>query len=656
MADQQPRPFWRLKRAGIAYAHDLTMAAVSFPLAVYLRVGDDIVDFPGIERVATAAFTFTAIAAAVFWGMGLYRGIWRYASLNDLAAIARAVTVAVAAFVAVDFLATRLQGLPRSTPAIMWLVLVFLLGGPRFAYRVFKDRHLGHLLEAATPRVPVLLAGAGDAAETFIRDMNRNPDAPYRVVGVADLKASRIGRRIHDVDVLGGLESIPAIIAGLERQGRRPQRLIVTDPDIEPERLHALLDLADQHGMTLARLPRLTDFKSGTPEAGRKLELKPIAIEDLLGRPRQVLDRAAMEALVRDKRVLVTGAGGTIGAELARQIAAFGPAHLSLLDNGEYALYAVDLELGESFPGVEREAMLADVRDRARVEQALAGLRPELVFHAAALKHVPMVEANPEEAVLTNGIGTRHVADACRKQGVKAMVMISTDKAVNPTSVMGATKRLAESYCQALDRAERAKAPGGEGGTRYITVRFGNVLGSSGSVVPLFQRQIAAGGPLTVTHPEAVRYFMTVREAVELVLEASALGCARDADGQAEPGRIFVLDMGEPVKVVDLARQMVRLAGLKPGQDVKIEFTGLRPGEKLSESLLHPNEPLSPTRYGGILFANPRVTDHAVLARALDELAESAQARRGPRTLDLLRRLVPEYRPDADRVRLAAAR
>jgi O-antigen biosynthesis protein WbqV len=258
-----------------------------------------------------------------------------------------------------------------------------------------------------------------------------------------------------------------------------------------------------------------------------------------------------------------------------------------------------------------------------------------------------MVEANPEEAVLTNVAGTRHLADACRKHGVAAMVMISTDKAVNPTSVMGATKRLAESYCQALDRLEQGRG----GATRYVTVRFGNVLGSSGSVVPLFQRQIAGGGPLTVTHPDAVRYFMTVREAVELVIEASALGAA----GAPEPGRILVLDMGEPVKVVDLARQMIRLAGLKPGKDIGIVFTGLRPGEKLSETLLHANEPLEPTRYGGILAASPRVTDHAVLARAVDELAESAQQRRGGRTLDLLQRLVPEYRPDADRVRLAAA-
>ncbi len=632
----------------IAYGHDLVMAALSFPIALYLRVGDDIVFYPGTHRVLVDMALFALVSAIAFWSVGLYRGIWRYASLNDLWAIARAVTVSVAAFVALEFVVTRLEGMPRSTPALVWLVLVFLLGGSRFAYRVYKDRHLGHLLEAATPRVPVLLVGADDAAETFIRDMNRNANAPYRVVGMVDAKSGRIGRRIHDVEVLGDLDKLSAIVAKLDRRGKRPQRLIVTYADVEPDRLRALLDMADQHGMTLARLPRLTDFKSGAPDAGGKLEPRPIAIEDLLGRPRRVLDREAMRALVAGRRVLVTGAGGTIGGELARQIAAFAPAHLALIDHGEFALYAIDLELAETFPDLEREAVLADTRDRTYLDQTVARIRPELVFHAAALKHVPLCEANPEEAVLTNAMGARNLADACRKHAVRAMVMISTDKAVNPTSVMGASKRLAESYCQAVDRVERGR----ENGTRFVTVRFGNVLGSSGSVVPLFQRQIAAGGPLTVTHPDAVRYFMTVREAVELVLEASALG----ASDPAEPGRIFVLDMGEPVKVVDLARQMIRLAGFKPDRDIKIAYTGLRPGEKLSEVLLHPSEPLAPTRYGGILFANPRATDHAVLARALDELMESAQSRRGQRTLDLLQRLVPEYRPDADRVRLAATR
>ncbi len=635
----------RFSRTSVAYAHDLAMAAASFPLALYLRLGDEMWTYIHPELLVGGTLLFIAVSAVVFSTMGLYRGIWRYASMDDLWAIVRAVSVAVVVFVAVLFVMTRLQGLPRSTPAIIWMVLVFLLGGPRFVYRVFKDRHLGNLLQSGTPRVPVLLVGASDAAEMFIRDMNRDPAAAYRVVGMVDTKDNRVGRRIHDVDVLGDIDSIPQVAAKLERRGRRPQRLVVTKTNIEPDKLRQLLDTAEQLGMTLGQLPRLTEFKNDI--GPQRLEPTQIPIEDLLGRPRRVLDREAMRALVAGRRVLVTGAGGTIGGELARQIAAFGPSHLALIDNGEYALYAIDLELSQSFPQVEREAILADVRDRARLDQALLGIKPELVFHAAALKHVPIVEAHPEEGVLTNTIGTRNVADACRRHGVAAMVMISTDKAVDPTSVMGATKRLAEGYCQALDRVERARP----GGTRFVTVRFGNVLGSSGSVVPLFQRQLAQGGPLTVTHPDAVRFFMTVREAVELVLEASALG----VNDPADPGRILVLDMGEPVKVVDLARQMIRLAGLKPDRDIKIVFTGLRPGEKLSETLLHASEKLQPTRYPGILFAMPRATDHAVLARALDELAECAQSRRGDRTLDMLQLLVPEYRPDGDRVRLAGA-
>lgn len=644
------RHLLRFSRTSVAYAHDLGMAALSFPLTLYLRLGDEMWTYISPELLQGGTLLFIAVAAVVFSTMGLYRGIWRYASTDDLWAITRAVTVAVMVFVAILFVMTRLQGLPRSTPVINWLLLIFLLGGPRFVYRVFKDRHLGNLLKSGTPRVPVLLVGASDAAEMFIRDMNRDPAAAYRVVGMVDTKDNRVGRRIHEVDVMGDIDAVAEVVVKLEKRGRRPQRLIVTKTNIEPEKLRQLLDTAEQLGMTLGQLPRLTDFKSEIgqqrPEAQR-LEPTQIPIEDLLGRPRRVLDREAMAALIAGRRVLVTGAGGTIGGELTRQIAAFGPARLVLIENSEFALYNIDLELSQQHPGVEREAVLADVRDRIRLDQVMGAVRPELVFHAAALKHVPVVEAHPEEGVLTNTMGTRNVADACRRHGVAAMVMISTDKAVDPTSVMGATKRLAEGYCQALDRIERTKPEG----TRFVTVRFGNVLGSSGSVVPLFQRQLALGGPLTVTHPDAVRYFMTVREAVELVLEASALGTTDPAD----PGRILVLDMGDPVKVVDLARQMIRLAGLKPDRDIKIVFTGLRPGEKLTEVLLHESEPLQPTRYPGILFAMPRATDHAVLARALDELQEVAQSRRGDRTLDMLQLLVPEYRPDGDRVRLAAA-
>ena len=321
-----------------------------------------------------------------------------------------------------------------------------------------------------------------------------------------------------------------------------------------------------------------------------------------------------MHALIEGRRVLVTGAGGSIGSELVRQICDFGPSELVLLDHSEANLYAIDLETAGRKPDVRRHAVLADVRDRGRLDRMLAKFRPHLVFHAAALKHVPMVEANIFEGVMTNVVGTVNVADACVKAMVGAMVLISTDKAVNPASVMGATKRIAERYCQALDIRR-----GNGDGTRCVTVRFGNVLGSTGSVVPLFQQQLAAGGPLTLTDPEMKRYFMTVREAVQLVLQASALG-SRDHE---QEGKILVLDMGEPVRIVDLARQMIRLAGLRPDVDVKIEIIGPRPGEKLAEEMFHGGEPLVPTEIKGILAAAPRAADAGELARAVDELAEA---------------------------------
>jgi O-antigen biosynthesis protein WbqV len=380
----------------------------------------------------------------------------------------------------------------------------------------------------------------------------------------------------------------------------------------------------------------------------------------LLNRPQVPLDRDGMARLIQGRRVIVTGAGGTIGSELARQVAAFGPETLILLDNGEYALWQIDLELAETHPQVRRHALIADIRDEARVRAVFETLRPELVFHAAALKHVPIVEDNPLEGLLTNAAGTRHVADAARAVGAQAMVLISTDKAVNPTSVMGASKRLAEMYCQALDIEARAHSrddvralPRDFGraagpGMRCITVRFGNVLGSTGSVVPLFQRQLARGGPLTVTHPDMRRYFMTVREAVGLVLQASVLGVGDAELPAAREGGIFVLDMGEPVKIVDLARQIIRLAGLQPELDVEIRFTGLRPGEKLHEELFHGQEPPVPTGYPGLLMATPRTADPAIVGRAMDEIAAACRGGQARLALTLLGRLVPEFAHNAD--------
>jgi O-antigen biosynthesis protein WbqV len=355
---------------------------------------------------------------------------------------------------------------------------------------------------------------------------------------------------------------------------------------------------------------------------------------DLLGRPQTVLDREAMDRLVRGRRVLVTGAGGSIGSELVRQISARNPAKLILVENSEFQLYAIDREVEETWPQLARDAAIADIRDAERLRWLMHAHRPEIVFHAAALKHVPLLEANPSEGALTNAIGTRNVADAAIGAGVQAVVMISTDKAVNPTNVLGASKRIAEMLCQTLDAAA--------GGTRFVTVRFGNVLGSSGSVVPLFQRQLAAGGPLTVTHPDVERYFMTIREAVELVLQASVLATSDEASAR---GGILVLEMGEPVRIQDLARRMIRLAGKRPDIDVTVAFTGLRPGEKLFEELFHAEEQATPTSITGIKLAQSRAADLARLRAALDRLEALARAGDAEATLAAMRELVPEYRP-----------
>lgn len=624
-----------ISRATIAYAHDIVMAAVAFVVSIYLRVGD-LFFFYQPEVLIQGTVTFALIAAIVFRFMGLYRGVWRYASINDLMAITRAATLVILVFLAVMFMWTRLDGLPRSLPFINWFVLMALLGGPRFLYRLYRDGRIDLRREAqALQRIPVLLVGSGDGAELFIRAVSRQRDGAYQVVGIVAERNTRVGRVIHGIEVAGTTDELAAVVDRLAKRGRRPQRLVLTDEHMDGARVRQLLDEAHALGLTLARIPSLTDFKAGVED---KVEIKPIAVEDLLGRPQMPLDRDAMRGLIAGRRVVVTGAGGSIGSELVRQVCGFGPAEVVLLDSSEFQLYQIDLEIGEKHPALRRRAVIADVRDRARLDGLFAETRPELVFHAAALKHVPLVEINPFEGLMTNVIGTANVAEACRAAGVAVMVLISSDKAVNPTNVMGAAKRIAEQVCQSLDLRR-----GEDGGTRFVTVRFGNVLGSTGSVVPLFQRQLAAGGPLTITDPEMTRYFMTIREAVELVLEASALGAA----SAQHAGRIFVLEMGQPVKILDLARQMIRLAGLKPDDDIKIEVVGPRPGEKLYEELFHSGEALVPTEYRGVLAAAPRTADADEIRSAVEALARVCAQADADAVGTIVRTLVPEYRGPA---------
>lgn len=634
-------------RVLIAFTHDLIMAAVSFGVSLGLRLGFEF-DPLHAQVLVPGTLLFTATAAIVFLTMRLYRGIWRYASMNDLVQLAKAVTVLIVIFGVEVFLIFRLEGLPRSVPLINWFVLLALMGGPRFVYRLIRDRHfdLGqHENQAA--KVPVLLVGAGDEAELFIRAAARASDASYRPVGIVAEDASRIGRLMHGVQVLGTMGEIETVVDQLDAADR-PQRLVLTKDSLRGAQVRGLLETAERLGMTVARLPRVDDLRADDAGEPGDVHIRPIAIEDLLGRPQQPLDRTAMAALVKDRRVLITGAGGSIGSELVRQVAAIGPAEMVLVENSEFALYTIEREMAEHFADTPRHAVIADVRDRMRIDQVFAHYHPELVFHAAALKHVPLVEDNPCEGILTNAIGTRHVADACENANVAVMVMISTDKAVNPTNVMGATKRIAETYVQALD-LRRSQTQ--NKGTCFVTVRFGNVLGSTGSVVPLFQRQLAEGGPLTVTHPDMTRYFMTIREAVELVLQASSLGAVQSASD----GKIFVLDMGEPVKIVDLARQMIRLAGLKPGAvseggDIDIQFTGTRPGEKLFEEVFHGAEAPVPTEAPGILLASPRTKDLAEVTSVIDRLEAAARAEDIDTLMDSVNTLVPEYAPPQQEV------
>ena len=586
---------------------------------------------------------------------------WRFAGMVDLLGVVGGSVFGAALFA----LIVHENGLAFPTPTfpvVHIFTLMTLLGAPRVIYRVAQEGRLLHttrrgwraLLSESEDTRSVLLVGAADGADLFIRALIQDRDPPFRIMGMVPLSARQVGRRIHGYPILGELSTIGDVLIRLRLESRLPSAIVITE-EMSGNDLTLLLQQAEREGVQVRRAARPTALHAPTDASpaghGPALELKPVAIEDLLNRPQVPLDREGMARLIQGRRVLVTGAGGTIGSELARQVAALGPDLLVLIDNGEYALWQIDLELAEGHPQVQRRAVIADIRDETRLRTVFDTMRPELVFHAAALKHVPMVEDNPLEGLLTNAVGTRHVADAARAVGVKAMVLISTDKAVNPTSVMGASKRLAEMYCQGLDIAALdASDRGFRNGMRCVTVRFGNVLGSTGSVVPLFQRQLARGGPLTVTHPDMQRYFMTVREAVGLVLQASVVGTAARREGvlpAGSQGGIFVLDMGEPVKIVDLARQMIRIAGYRPDRDVEIRFTGLRPGEKLYEELFHGKEPPRATKFPGLLMAMPRTADPAIVGRAIDEIASACRGGQVRLALNALGHLVPEFEHNA---------
>lgn len=594
-------------------------------LAFYLRVGSDLYMKSYFLDVLIYAVPLSAVIAAVtFRVFGMYRGLWRYASLPDLLTILKASFVSIAVFVITLFIVTRLHNFPRSVPIIQWVLMVSMLTGPRLLYRIWRDRRTESIKKQGYDgmAIPVLLFGADDGAELFIRAAASTHNHNYAVIGIIDEKSKRGGRSMMGVPIYDYTDQdLSIVLAVVEKKHKcRPQKIIFTKStrDLEKEIVQSLDKQAEANSIILARLPKLTDFKKAADEGD--IQVQSFDIEDLLGRSQVPIDRGAIAEFISGKRILVTGAGGTIGGELSRQLARLKPASLILLDQGEYNLYQIDREIeplmrGETVDGKAQhyKSLLCDIRDHDRVNRIFAAEKPEVIFHAAALKHVPIVELNPEEGILTNLIGTRNVADAANDVGALALVQVSTDKAVNPTNIMGASKRLGELYAQSLDVTSDT--------TRFVTVRFGNVLGSSGSVVPLFQKQLAEGGPLTVTHPDIKRYFMTVREASGLILQA----VTKTFELNLDKGNIFVLDMGESILIADVARKIIRLGGFKPGQDVDIVYTGLRPGEKLYEELFDSEETPLPTKIKGINAARPQIVERALLNKNFEDIEKSAR-------------------------------
>jgi FlaA1/EpsC-like NDP-sugar epimerase len=570
----------------------------------------------------------------LFGRMRLLQGGWRYASIRDVIRIITACWIFVAiAFVCLEalgrmperlgkqpipYIGTFLAGYSQGVLLLDFLATVFLVCAARLGYRIYREE-----LRPVSPEGVrrVLIVGAGDAAENVVREIFRMRVERYRVVGLVDDDSAKQGLLIHGIPVLGRTQDIPQVCKDEE-----VEEIIIAMPAATHRQLRRVVDLCACTKLKLQSLPSMGDLIDGRVTVS---QIRPVEINDLLGREAIELDAAAVGRFLRDRRVLVTGAGGSIGSEMCRQIAAYQPAQLILVEQAETPLFDIDNELRAAHKGRSVVACVADIYDRQRIFALWDLHKPEVVIHAAAHKHVPMMERNPSEAIKNNILGTRNVADACCRYGSSEFVLISTDKAVRPSSVMGASKRVAEIYTQSLNGRPGCR-------TQFKAVRFGNVLGSAGSVIPTFRRQIAAGGPVTVTHPEMTRYFMTIPEAAQLVLQAAATGTG---------GQIYLLDMGDPVKIVDLARQMITLSGFRPGEDIEIVFTGVRPGEKLFEELRTTGEDVDHTVHPKVHVWRTTALEWAKVENAIGELASLENSLDRQSIVKAIQRLVPEYTP-----------
>ena len=560
------------------------------------------------------------VRMVLFWLFGLYSWVWYYMGVREVLSLVGAIFAGSVVLAGIVLVGSGFT-FPETLLMVDWLVVMALIGGGRLFIRLWREYQEKQTLSPGREvKTRLLIVGAGDAAEIITREINRRPSLGYYLVGYVDDDLRKVGQRVHGVSVLGTTRDISRIVSqhniGL---------ILIAIPSASGESMRRIVAQCQESQAKFRILPAVHQLIDGKVTVRR---IREVEVEDLLRREPYQPDLRQRASYLKGSRVLVTGAGGSIGSELCRQIASFEPACLILFDWGENSLYEVELEMRRQFPAIKMEAIIGDLRSKSKADIMMKLYHPDIIFHAAAHKHVPLMEKNPDEAVLNNILGTKVWIEAADQHRVGRFVLVSTDKAVNPTSVMGATKRVAEMMIQCRN---------GESQTKFMVVRFGNVLGSRGSVVPLFKKQIAEGGPITVTHQEMVRYFMTVGEAARLIIQAGAMG---------NGGEIFVLDMGQPVKILDLARDMIKLSGLEEGEDIEIKFIGLRPGEKLFEETLTEMEGITATQYEKILLARLEDVDRGKLVQGIAELERLTWSRDSEGIKRKLKELVPSYQPE----------
>ncbi len=605
---------WFQRSRLLIFLHDLLMIPAAWLLAYWMRFNLAYVPPAFIEDAIHTSLLAVVVVGSVYWGFGLHRGVWRFASVTDLIRIAKAVLVGTTALLFLLFAFNRMAFIPRSLPVLFVICQLILLAGPRLLYRWFKDRRLDWRFGQR-----VLIVGAGRAGEMLVRDLLRDPRSGYVPVAFIDDQPHRQGGDVHGIPIRGTSDQIPALVDALAID-----LILLAAPSVSASEMRRLVNQCEAAGRPFRTVPRLSELMAGQVTIN---QLRPVSIEDLLGRTPVTLDWEGLRCGLANRVILITGAGGSIGSELCRQLRRCQPSRLILVDHCEYNLYRMVMELLDSSAPPVFTHHLADVTDAPAMKALFERMRPDIVFHAAAYKHVPLLEEQVSAALRNNVIGTEVVAAAAEAWSCERFILISTDKAVNPSNVMGVSKRLAELLCQSM---------GQRSSCRFITVRFGNVLGSAGSVVPRFQQQIERGGPVTVTHPEIERFFMTIPEACQLIMQAAVIG---------QGGETFVLDMGAPMKIRYLAEQMIRLSGRQPGQDIAIKYTGLRPGEKLFEELFYPSEDLADTPHPRIhITRRAPAIDPGRLQAALDDLRAALTDGNEDTLLATLENLMPGWR------------